>query len=161
MKLRFSRDVECPQKLAFDYYADRDNDLEWWHGVTESRVTSRIRGGVGEVSHQRVRVPGIPIPYEQDIEVVEWEPPVRWRERCRNAPLEYDCWYSVEKLDEQRSRVVLEADVDLRGIWRASAPLVRCLLSREAERNFDVLKARLDRLGADHRAAIAPPEGRC
>jgi hypothetical protein len=155
VKFRFSREVNCPQKIAFDYYADRDKDLEWWRGVLETRVTSRIRGGVGEVNHQRVRVPGLPITYEQDVEVVEWDSPHRWREICRNAPLEYDTWYVVEKIDEQRSRVVLEGETELAGIWRLFEPLVRWLLTREAERNFDVLKARLDRIGADHRAGVA------
>lgn len=156
MKFRFSREVNCPQKVAFDYYAERDNDLEWWDGVIESRRTSEVVHGVGETVHQRCRTSGIPFTYEIDIEVVEWDYPKRYREVSRSNPNPYDCWYAVEKIDENRSRVILEGEVWFRGLLgRLLYPLARFMLMRQGNRNFDTLKRRLDEIGAQHKVGLA------
>ncbi len=148
MKFRFSREVDCPQKIAFDYYCERDNDLEWWDGVLESRRTSQIKHGVGEIVRQRCRTAGVPFTYEIEIEVVEWDYPNRYREVNRGSATPYDCWYIVERIDEHRSRVVLEGEVWFRGVARLIQPLARMLLFRQSNRNFDTLKRRLDEIGA-------------
>lgn len=159
MKFRFSREVNCPQKIAFDYYCERDNDLEWWGGVLESERTSQIKHGVGETVHQRCRTSGIPYTYEIDIEVVEWEPPNHWREVSQTNPNPYDCCYVVEKIDENRSRVILEGEVWFRGVLgRLLYPFARLMLIRQSNRNFDALKRCLDALGAEHTAGVANPQ---
>ncbi len=152
MKFRYSRDVHCPQKIAFDYYCERDNDLEWWEGVIESRRISAIRQGIGETVRQTCKVWGIPFPFEIEIEVVEWDYPNRYREVNRGSATPYDCWYAVEKLDADHSRVVLEGEVWFRGLGWLFSPIARALLDRQSHRNFDRLKQRLDEIGAAHRA---------
>lgn len=118
MNVDFSREVDCPQDLAFQYYSDRAKDLEWWQGTIHTEVTSRIRGGVGEKCHQVQRIIGLPITFEIDIEVIAWEPPHRWREICKNALTTYDVWYVVEKLDDRRSRVRLQGECQLNGAFK-------------------------------------------
>jgi hypothetical protein len=140
--------VNCPQKAAFEYYCERDNDLEWWDGVVESRRTSEIARGVGETVRQTCTVSGIPYRFDIDLEVVEWQEPERYREVNRSGATPYDCWYIVEKIDEDRSRVKLEGEVWFSGLAFLLSPLAKVLLDRQSERNFDTLKRRLDDLGA-------------
>jgi hypothetical protein len=152
MKFRFDREVDCPQDLAFDYFADRDKDPEWWDGVLETVRTSEIRGGVGEKTWQRCRTSGLPLSYEIRLEITDWDRPERMREVSPSGPNPYDCWYIVEKIDEERSRVILEGEVGFRGVLgRLFYPIARIGLTRQAKRSFDTLKCRLDALGAESR----------
>jgi hypothetical protein len=156
MKVDISREVNCPQDLAFAYYADRDKDLEWWRGTLHTETTSTIRGGVGETSHQIQTFPGLPFKFHIDIKVIEWEAPHRWREICNNGLTHYDVWYVVERIDERRSRVRLLGTAKLKGVFLLLYPIAKPVLRRLTEANFDLLKSKLDALGASARAAPAP-----
>ncbi len=148
MKVDISRDVDCPQEVAFEYYSDRDADLEWWYGTIETRRTSDVQRGVGETNHQVQRFPGLPFVYDIDIEVIDWDPPHRWREVCDNGLAHYNVWYAVEKLDERRSRVRLYGECTLKGPFKLLYPIAGLILKRLTKANYDRLKSKLDELGA-------------
>lgn len=148
MKVDFSREVNCPQALAFEYYADRDKDMEWWKGTVSTTRISTVQRGVGEINRQVQKYYGLPFTATIDVEVVEWDPPNRWREICNTGLVYYEVWYVVEKIDERRSRVRLVGNATLKGIVKLLYPIAKLLLVRQTEANFDLLKQKLDALGA-------------
>ncbi|HKY93013.1 MAG TPA: SRPBCC family protein [Nevskiaceae bacterium] len=152
MKIDFHREVDCPQALAFEYYADRDKDAEWWGGTVSTTRISEVARGVGERNRQVQKYYGLPFTATIEVEVVEWEPPHRWREICNSGFVYYDVWYVVDKLDERRSRVSLVGEAQLKGIMKLLYPLAKGLLERQTNQNYDLLKQKLDALGA---AAVA------
>jgi hypothetical protein len=149
MKIDFHRDVQCPQALAFEYYSDRDKDAEWWGGTVSTTRISEVARGVGERNRQVQKFYGLPFTATIEVEVVEWEPPHRWREICQSGFVYYDVWYVVEKLDEHRSRVSLVGDAQLKGIMKLVYPLAKGLLVKQTNQNYDLLKQKLDALGAN------------
>lgn len=153
MKVDFSREVDCPQALAFDYYSDRDKDMLWWKGTVSTTRISQIARGVGEKNRQVQKYYGLPFTATIEVEVIEWEPPDRWREICNSGLVYYDVWYVVEKLDERRSRVRLVGEATLKGIVKLLYPIAQPLLVKQTQANFDLLKEQLDALG---RADSAP-----
>lgn len=148
MKVDVSREVNCPQQIAFQYYSDRDADSEWWAGTLSSTVVSEVRGGIGEKSRQLQTIPGLPFRFEIEIEIVAWDPPRRWREVSRSGLCRYDVWYEVEHLDALRSRVRLHGDCELTGWFRLLKPIANRALTRLTEQNFDRLQARLNDLAS-------------
>lgn len=148
MKVDVSREVNCPQQIAFEYYSDRDADLEWWSGTLATTVISDIRSGIGERSRQLQTIPGLPIKFEVEIEVIAWDPPHRWREVSESGLCRYDVWYEVEPLDDARSRVRLHGDCELKGWYTLVKPIANRLLMRLTERNFDRLQSKLNDQGA-------------
>lgn len=159
MKICVSRDISCPQRLAFDYFSDRDNDLEWFRGVLETHRTSEVQRGVGEVNRQKMRLPRMPFTFDIELEVVEWYPPDRYREINKTGFTHYDLWYTVDKIDDTHSRVGLHGDCILKGWLRVFHPLGSRVLNRLTTENFDRLKARLDKIGNIARDGTMLPRG--
>jgi hypothetical protein len=156
MKVDFSREVDCPQAQAFEYYSDRDKDMEWWLGTVSTTRISTVQRGVGERNRQVQKYYGLPLTATMVAEVIEWEPPNRWREICNSGLVYYDVWYVVEKIDERRSRVRLVGEATLKGLVKLLYPLAQPLLVRQTNKNFDLLKQKLDAKGRGATPRVEP-----
>jgi hypothetical protein len=156
MTIAVSRDVRCPQDLAFPYYSDRDLDLEWFRGARATHRASEVQRGVGEIDRQKIKLPGTPFVYEMDLEVVEWSRPNRYREVVRNGLTQYDVCHAVNKIDEEHSRVGLYGDCYPKGWLKVFHPIASRALNRITRESFDRLQPKLNELGSTSRERLTP-----
>jgi len=92
-----------------------------------------------------------------EVEVVEWEPPHRWREICIRLRL-LRGWYVSEKLDEQAEpRQPYSGEATLKGIMKCCTRWPSRCCSKQTNAKLRCSRRRLDALGAQRGTAV--PQG--
>ena len=146
------RDVRCSQEIAFDYMTDPRNDLEWWLGVLETRITSPGDHGVGTTYTQRCRLMGLR--FEIAFECLAYDRPRMIHLKTTSGITPFEAEYTFEPLAGGGTRVRLTGPVRGDGLlFKLAGPLFRSILNRQTERYFDNLKRILDEKAASTAAA--------
>jgi|SRR5947209_10161359 len=118
--------IERPRDEVFAFLADAENDPRWRSGVLEMKRQSptRYRQVVAGPGGRRV---------DADIEVTEHTPPARLAFRTTAGPVRPIGRYDLAEADGG-TELTFSLAVELRGLRRLMAPMVRRTMQNEVRR---------------------------
>jgi hypothetical protein len=138
-----SIDVARRQTEVFDYVTDPTRFVEWQHGVVSGHMEGDGPHGVGArcLTTRHIGFAERPVTSE----ITHIDRPRTWGVRATNGPIRAIVDVTVDPLEDDRSRVIIEIDFTGHGIGKLLVPLVvRRQARREMPDNLQRLKAQLE-----------------
>lgn len=133
--------IDRPLEEVFEYVDDTNNDLKWQEGVFESKQTPEGPVEVGTKVSQAFKFLGKR--FETTFEVTEYNPNRRVRYKALSGPIKFESGTSFEQV-EGGTKLTLELDADVGGIFKLAEPLVARNAKEQWERSFANLKGILE-----------------
>ena len=137
VKVNTSVVINRPVEEVFKFMDDPNNDAQWQTGLIESRQTSEGAIGVGTTFLNVNQFLGKRL--EFPVEVTEYEPNRRVRIKTSAGPIPFSATTSFEAV-EGGTKVTLEAEGDVTGVFKLAEPIVARTAQRQFEGNYLTLK---------------------
>ena len=134
--------VNQPIEKVFEYMTKPENDSTWWGGGRSWDHTPGEPAGVGSTSQSKIRFLGIPV--EVTWEVVGYEPPNKIEVKTIEGGVDIEAGYTLEAVAEGQTKVTVEGEGDLHGIFDLAEPLVERIAQRQWGNNLENLKDLLE-----------------
>lgn len=137
-----SIEIDRPQSEVFAYLDELDKHPEWQESLTGSRVLTEGPVAVGTKVVDTRRVPGGP--RDMTYEITAHQPPTTSSWKGLDGPVRASGTITVERLDESRSRVTVEFDLQGHGIGILFAPFARAQARKQVPTDQQKLKQLLE-----------------
>jgi uncharacterized protein YndB with AHSA1/START domain len=134
--------VNQPIQKVFEFVTTPENDIKWYIGVRSWDHTPDEPAGVGSTSQSKIRFLGIPV--EVTWEVVGYDPPKRIEVKTIEGPVDIEADYTFEALGESHTKVTVQGEGDLHGIFDLAEPIVERIAQRQWANSFENLKDLLE-----------------
>ena len=136
VKVKTSVVINRPVEEVFKFWDDPDNNAQWQTGLIESKQTSEGARGVGSTLLSVNQFLGRRLEFA--VEITEYEPNRRVGFNT-SGPFPFSGTTSFEAV-EGGTRVELEAEGDVSGIFKLAEPIVARTAQRQFEGNYLTLK---------------------
>ena len=136
VKVKTSVVINRPVEDVFKFMDDPNNNAQWQTGLVESKQTSEGARGVGSTFLSANQFLGKRL--EFTVEITEYEPNRRVGFNT-SGPFPFSDTTSFEAV-EGGTRVELEAEGDVSGIFKVAEPIVARTAQRQFEGNYLTLK---------------------
>ena len=140
-----SIDVRRPSEEVFAFLADMANNPRWQNGMRSCEWTSEPPLRLGSTYDQVASFLGKEI--RSSFEVTEFEPGRRIRIRSTGGSMPIDVTRTVEPADDRSTTVAAVVRGDASGLFRIAEPVMRALVRRSVQRDYDRLKDLLEAPG--------------
>lgn len=134
--------INQPIEKVFEFVTKPENDIKWYVGVRSWDHTPDEPAGVGSTSQSKIRFLGIPV--EVTWEVVGYDPPNRIEVKTIEGPVDIEADYTFEALAEGQTKISVEGEGDLHGIFDVAEPIVERIAQRQWANSFENLKDLLE-----------------
>ena len=137
VKVKTSVVINRPIEEVFKFSDDPNNDAQWQTGLIESKQTSEGPMGVGTTFLNVSQFLGRRL--ESTFEITEYEPNRRVGFKSTSGPVPLTATTTYEEVEEG-TKVTLEAEGDVSGVFKLAEPIVARTAQRQFEGNFLTLK---------------------
>lgn len=134
--------INQPIEKVFEFVTKPENDIKWYVGLRSWDHTPDEPAGVGSTSQSKIRFLGIGV--EVTWEVVGYDPPSKIEIKTIEGPVDIEAAYTFEALAEGQTKVTVEGEGDLHGIFDLAEPLVERIAQRQWANSFENLKDLLE-----------------
>lgn len=136
-------DIERPVEDVFGFLTDLDNLPQWAAGLLDVRHDGHLRLGAKGVDVRMVGKKKTEMPWE----VIKYEPP-RVVAFAYSEPLRATATFTMETI-AGGTRLTCDTQLELKGIYRLTAPMITREARRTDATQFAKAKAILERRGVD------------
>jgi uncharacterized protein YndB with AHSA1/START domain len=133
--------IDRPVEVVFDYLADNDNVTRWKKGLVEVRRTSEGPPGVGTTEVHVSEFLGRRS--EVGHEITEYEPGRLMAFKTTSGPFPATGRFILDGAGGG-TRLTIETEGEAHGVYALLGPLLAWLSKRQLQRDFGLLKARLE-----------------
>lgn len=137
VKVKTSVVINRPVEEVFEYMGDPSNNVQWQSGTIESKQTSEGPRGVGTTTQAVTQFLGKRL--ESTGEITEYEPNRRVGVKSTSGPIPITATTTFEEV-EGGTKVTLEAEGDVSGVFKLAEPIVARTAQRQFEGNYLTLK---------------------
>jgi uncharacterized protein YndB with AHSA1/START domain len=130
--------INQPIDKVFEFVTTPENDAKWYIGVESRDHTPDEPSGVGSTSMSTIRFLGVPMTVEW--EVIGYDPPTRIDVKTVKGPVSVESGYIFEAEGDDRTKVTVHGEADLRGVFDLAEPIVERMAQRQWEASFENLK---------------------
>jgi uncharacterized protein YndB with AHSA1/START domain len=130
--------VNQPIEKVFEFVTTPENDTKWYVGLESWDHTPDEPAGVGSTSQSKIRFLGIP--FDVTWEVIGYEPPKKIKVKTIEGPVSVEAKYTFEAVGEGQTKVTVQGEADLVGVFDLAEPLVERIAQRHWENSFENLK---------------------
>jgi uncharacterized protein YndB with AHSA1/START domain len=124
MRFVVTETLAAPREAVFDVISDPSRRTEWQSSLVSVHVSTEGAPRLGTAWHEFARG-GLRF----DLEITEFERPVRWAESARGSIANARLAVILEApLGARSTRVIVYVEVDFRGPLKLAGPLVRVLM---------------------------------
>ena len=137
VKVKTSVVINRPVEEVFKFWEDPNNDAQWQTGLVESKQTSEGSPGVGTTFLNVSQFLGRRL--EFTVEITEYEPNRRVGFNITSGPFPFSGTTGFEAV-EGGTKLTLEAEGDVSGVFKLAEPLVARIAQRQFEGDYLTLK---------------------
>ena len=138
-----SIDIDRPAEQVYVYVTDPSRFHQWQQGVVSGRLEEPGPPAVGSHCQMVRRIGGADRPSTSVL--TKLAPPNSWAVRGIDGPIRALVDLTVQRIDQERSRVTIDVDFEGHGIGKLLVPLlVRRQAAKEMPENLARLKDRLE-----------------
>lgn len=130
--------INQPIEKVFEFVTTPENDAQWYIGVESRDHTPGEPAGVGSTSQSTMRFLGVEVTVTW--EVTEYEPPTKIEVKSIEGPVSIEAEYTFEAITEGQTKVTVEGEADVAGLFSLAEPLVERMAQRQWEASFENLK---------------------
>lgn len=138
VKVETSVLVNQPIEKAFEFVTTPENDAKWYIGVESRDHTPGEPAGVGSTSMSEIRFLGLAM--EVEWEVIGYNPPHKIEVKTTKGPVSVEAEYSFEAVAEGQTKVAVEGEADVTGVFDIAEPIIERMAQRQWEASFENLK---------------------
>jgi hypothetical protein len=142
MRLERSATIDQPVDRIFDYVWTLENDLRWVPASLSHEMLSPASMRVGSITEEDVGFLGRPMCYAW--EITQYEPPTVLALQSISDPIRATIRVLLESLDGAPTKVILVAEVQLRGVYKRMEPVMRWVAQRQFGSQLRTLKNLLE-----------------
>lgn len=142
IEVRVVRDIARPAGEVFAFVSDVGNNSRWQNGMRSCVWTSDPPVGVGSTYDQEASFPGRTI--HSKFEVVDFEPGAVIAANTVEGSFPITFRRAVEPVDEATAQVAAVITGDSSGFFKIAEPLMRTMVRRSIEGDYDRLEALLE-----------------
>jgi hypothetical protein len=146
MRIEVSTAIRRPASAVFDFVAARhfDNHPRWDPSVLSMEPVTPGPVGVGT----RARVRRKRGDADEILEVMEFDPPRRFRTRDNIGPFLLDAEALVQPVGEEASHLTIRTSTEVSGPMKVVAPLLRPIFKRQVRKSAARIKEMVEGEGA-------------
>ena len=123
MRVERSATIDQPVERVFDYVSTPENDPTWVAASLRHEMLSPAPMRVGSITEEDVWFLGRRMLYTW--EITQYEPPTTFALRSISGPIPATIRVLLESLDGARTKVILVAEVQLRGVYKPMELVMR------------------------------------
>lgn len=138
VKVETSVLINQPIEKVFEFVTTPENDSQWYIGVKSRDHTPGEPAGVGSTSMSEIRFLGVAM--EVEWEVTEYKPPNKIEVKTTKGPVSVEAEYSFKATAEGQTKVGVEGEADVSGVFSLAEPIVERMAQRQWEASFENLK---------------------
>ncbi len=133
--------IQQPIETVFAFVSNFENDTKWWLNVTESRIISELKQGVGTTYRQTAQFMGKH--FNSVLAITAYEPPKQVTLESVESAIPFVALFTFEPV-QQGTRITMTATADGTGFYKLVQPLFNFLLQRTTDKFFLKLKDLLE-----------------
>jgi uncharacterized protein YndB with AHSA1/START domain len=130
--------VNQPIEKVFEFVTTPENDAQWYIGIESRDHTPGEPAGVGSTSQSDIRFLGVTMTVEW--EVIGYDPPNKIEVKTSKGPVAVEAEYTFEAVGAGQTKVTVEGEADVGGIFKLAEPIVERMAQRQWEASFENLK---------------------
>ena len=138
IKVNSSVLIDKPIAEVYDFVTTPENDSKWYLGLESRDHTPGEPPGVGSTSQSDIRFLGITMTVTW--EVTDYERPTRIGVKTIDSPVLVNAGYNFEAVSDGQTKVTVEGEADLKGVFDLAEPLVERMAQRQWDASFENLK---------------------
>jgi uncharacterized protein YndB with AHSA1/START domain len=142
MRVDRSATIDQPVDRVFEYVSTPDNDPTWVPASLRHEMLSPAPMRVGSITEEDVWFLGRRMRYAW--EITHYEPPTGLALRSISGPIPATIRVLLESLDGARTKVILVAEVQLRGVYKPMELVMRWVARRQFGTQLRTLKNLLE-----------------
>ena len=116
MRVEHSATIDQPVERVFEYVSTPENDPTWVPASLRHEMLSSAPMRLGSITEEDVGLFGMRMRYAW--EITHYEPPSTFALRSISGPIPATIRVLLESLDGARTKVILVAEVQLRGVCK-------------------------------------------
>ena len=138
IKVNSSVLIDKPIAEVYDFVTTPENDSKWYLGLESRDHTPGEPPGVGSTSQSDIRFLGMTMTVTW--EVIDYERPTRIGVKTVDGPVLVHAGYNFEAVSDGQTKVTVEGEADLKGVFDLAEPLVERMAQRQWDASFENLK---------------------
>ena len=142
MLVERSATIDQPVDRVFDYVSTPENDPTWVPASLRHEMLSPAPMRVGSITEEDVSFLGRHMLYAWQI--TQYEPPTAFALRSFSGPIPATIRVLLESLDVARTKIILVAEVRLRGVYKPMELVMRLVARRQFGTQLRTLKNLLE-----------------
>ena len=142
IQVKASVHIRRSPEEVFAYLSNFENNPQWQSGMVSAKFTSPGPLRVGSTYSQEARFLGRPVISE--FEVIEFEPGRRVKITSTSGTFPITVTRSVEPDGGGSSRVSAVVEGDASGVYRLAEPILRSMVQRSVQGDYERLKSVLE-----------------
>ena len=142
MRVERSATIDQPVDRVFEYVSTPENDPTWVPASLRHQMLSPAPMRVGSITEEDVWFLGRRMRYAW--EITQYEPPTAFALRSISGPIPVTIRVLLESLVGARTKVILVAEVQLRGVYKPMELVMRWVARRQFETQLRTLKNLLE-----------------
>jgi hypothetical protein len=142
MRVERSEKIDQPVDRVFEYVSTPENDPTWVPASLRHEMLSPAPMRVGSITEEDVCFLGRRMRYAW--EITQYEPPTVFALRSVSGPIPATIRVLLESLDSARIKIILVAEVQLRGVYKPMEVVMRWVAQRRFETQLRTLKNLLE-----------------
>ena len=145
MRVERSEKIDQPVDQVFNYVSTPENDPTWVPASLRHEMLSPAPMRVGSITEEDVCFLGRRMRYAW--EITQYEPPTVFALRSVSGPIPATIRVLLESLDSARIKIILVAEVQLRGVYKPMEVVMRLVAQRLFGTQLRTLKNLLESEG--------------
>jgi uncharacterized membrane protein len=142
MRVERSATIDQPVDRVFEYVSTPENDPTWVPASLRHEMLSLPPMRVGSITEEDVWFLGRRMRYAW--EIIQYEPPTAFALRSVSGPIPATIRVLLESLDGDRTKVILVAEVQLRGVYKPMELVMKGVARWRFETQLRTLKNLLE-----------------
>ena len=142
MRVERSEKIDQPVDRVFEYVSTPENDPTWVPASLRHEMLSPAPMRVGSITEEDVCFLGRRMRYAW--EITQYDPPTVFALRSVSGPIPATIRVLLESLDSARIKIILVAEVQLRGVYKPMEVVMRWVAQRRFETQLRTLKNLLE-----------------
>ena len=142
MRVDRSATIDQPVDRVFEYVSTPENDPTWVPASLRHEMLSPAPMRVGSITEEDVCFLGRRMRYAW--EITQYDPPTVFALRSVSGPIPATIRVLLESLDSARIKIILVAEVQLRGVYKPMEVVMRWVAQRRFETQLRTLKNLLE-----------------
>ena len=138
MRVERSEKIDQPVDRVFEYVSTPENDPTWVPASLRHEMLSPAPMRVGSITEEDVCFLGRRMRYAW--EITQYEPPTVFALRSVSGPIPATIRVLLEPLDGARAKVILVAEVQMRGVYKPMEIVMKWVAKRQFGMQLRTLK---------------------